>query len=99
MLDFENIIGFDWDEGNKNKNEVKHGITTKESEEIFKNEPLILSGNPNNKEIRYMALGESDSAKLLAAVFTIRKDKIRIISARPQSKKERSFYNGKYKQE
>jgi uncharacterized DUF497 family protein len=99
MLDFENITGFDWDDGNKNKNEDKHGITTKESEEVFKNEPFILSGNPNNKEIRYMALGESDSAKLLVVVFTIRKDKIRIISARPQSKKERSFYYAKYKQE
>jgi uncharacterized DUF497 family protein len=34
------IKGFEWDEGNSAKNEAKHGVTDRESEEIFFNKPL-----------------------------------------------------------
>jgi hypothetical protein len=37
------IKGFDWDEGNFAKSETKHGVTDRESEEIFFNTPLIVA--------------------------------------------------------
>lgn len=37
------IKGFDWDEGNSAKNEAKHGVTDRESEEIFFNKPLVAT--------------------------------------------------------
>lgn len=43
-------------------------------------------------EKRYGILGKTDNGKLLSIVFTLRKDKIRIITARPMSKKERRSY-------
>jgi hypothetical protein len=37
------IKGFEWDEGNSAKNEAKHGVTDRESEEIFFNKPLLVT--------------------------------------------------------
>ena len=36
-------VEFKWDKGNIDKNLKKHGITDKESEEIFSNRPLLIS--------------------------------------------------------
>ena len=87
------IQGFEWDEGNSGKNEQKHGVTDREAEEIFFNKPLIigrsLKGGP---EVRYAALGKTYGSRLLAVVFTVRSKRIRVISARPMSKKERRVY-------
>jgi uncharacterized DUF497 family protein len=87
------IRGFEWDDGNSGKNEKKHGVTDREAEEIFFNKPLVigrsLKGEP---EIRYAALGKTYGSRLLAVVFIIRSRMIRVISARPMSKKERTLY-------
>lgn len=94
VMDLENIIGFEWDEGNKYKNERKHNILQKEAEEIFINFPLLISkSQTKNKEDRWIAYGKSNENKTLAVVFAVREERIRVISARPQSKKERRVYN------
>jgi len=89
----KSIQGFEWDEWNSGKNEQKHGVTDREAEEIFFNQPLIigrsLKGGP---ELRYAALGKTYGSRLLAVVFTIRSRRIRVISARPMSTKERTLY-------
>ena len=38
--DFEKFTGFQWDEGNKNKNLIKHQVENWECEQVFFNEPL-----------------------------------------------------------
>jgi uncharacterized DUF497 family protein len=43
-------------------------------------------------EMRYAALGKTYGSRLLAVVFTIRSKRIRVISARPMSRKERKLY-------
>lgn len=97
MLDLDNIVGFEWDGDNEYKNEEKHNVTSKKAEEVFKNEPFLNSAKSVDGEERYLALGETDSGRLLAVVFTVRDNKIRVISARPQSKQERKIYNAKIK--
>ena len=87
------LQGFEWDEGNSGKNEKKHGITDREAEEIFFNNPLIIGRSPKGEpEVRYAALGKTYGSRLLALVFTIRSKRIRVISARPMSRKERELY-------
>jgi uncharacterized protein len=87
------IAGFQWDKGNSGKNEKKHGVTDRESEEIFFNKPLVVARSvKGSPEIRYAALGKTSGSRLLAVVFTIRANRIRIISARPMSKSERELY-------
>ena len=88
------ITGFEWDEGNSAKNEAKHGVTNRESEEIFFNKPLLIarSSKGGGKEIRYVALGKTYGSRLLTVVFSVRAKRIRVISARPMSRNERKVY-------
>jgi uncharacterized protein len=96
MIDVHLIVGFDWDAGNAYKSQEKHGVTQGEAEEVFFNQPLLITGDERHseKESRYLALGVAVSGKLLSIVFTLRKKStlIRVVSVRPMSKKERAFY-------
>ncbi|KAA3663173.1 MAG: BrnT family toxin [Calditrichaeota bacterium] len=92
---FLNCIGFDWDDGNSEKNWIRHQVSRNESEQVFFNEPLIITDDKKHSQIekRWYLLGISDTGRLLFIVFTIRKDLIRVISARDMNKKEREeFY-------
>jgi hypothetical protein len=95
LEDFIDIIdGFDWDEGNNIKNYSKHKVSLNEAEEMFFNKPLIVLDDikHSNSEKRYLALGKTNDSRKVFCVFTLRKNKIRIISIRDMNKKEREFY-------
>jgi uncharacterized DUF497 family protein len=89
------FIGFNWDEGNKNKNWVKHKVSDVECEEVFFNIPLVVFPDKTHSDIedRYYVLGRTSMGRFLFMVFTQRGDKIRIISARDMTKKERRCYH------
>ncbi|HRE40925.1 MAG TPA: BrnT family toxin [Ignavibacteria bacterium] len=91
MIKLENLDGFEWDKGNRDKNLNKHNVTNSESEEVFFNFPILLETESAN-ESRYMAIGESYIGRNLTVIFTIRKNKIRVISSRDSSKKEINYY-------
>lgn len=92
--DFSDITGFEWDDGNLNKNWGKHRVSTGECEEVFFNEPYFTCFDEVHSilENRYYLLGETNEGRPLFAVFTVRKTKIRVISARDMSKGERNAY-------
>ena len=99
MIDQSKIKCFDWDKGNIDKSYQKHSITPNQSEEIFLDKELkiIRDVRHSQKEARYIALGKTFEKKTLFIVFVIRKNKIRIISARKANKKERRKYETKIK--
>ncbi|HEX5317481.1 MAG TPA: BrnT family toxin [Candidatus Kapabacteria bacterium] len=86
--------GFEWDDGNRYKNWLTHGVSETEAEEAFISYPLLLSDDVKHSqgENRYIALGTSRKNRKLSIAFTIRKTKIRIISARDMSEKDRREY-------
>jgi uncharacterized DUF497 family protein len=86
--------GFQWDDGNSDKNWQKHGVLPMECEQIFFNEPLLLLDDTKHSAIehRYYALGRTNTLRLLFVVFTLRGSLIRVISARTMSKKEQKIY-------
>jgi len=86
--------GFEWDKGNFLKNWEEHGVTGSECEQIFFNNPQIVAPDlkHSGKEDRYFVLGQTDTGRLLYVVFMIRKNQVRIISARDISRKERKVY-------
>jgi hypothetical protein len=92
-------LSFDWDKGNVEKNWKKHRVHFRDAEEIFFNKPLrtYRDRGHSQKEERFAALGVTNSKRGLYVVFTLRKGKVRIISARDQSKKERRLYAKKEK--
>jgi len=86
--------GFEWDAYNINKNWEKHNVSPVESEQIFFNNPLLIASDIKHSkaESRYYALGITDRERKLFIAFTIRDLKIRVISSRDMSKKERDEY-------
>ena len=95
MIDWDKIIGFDWDLGNTRKND-KHDVLMAEAEQVFFNAPLLVLEDceHSSREQRFHALGISDSARKLHITFTLRDaDRhIRVISARDMHRKERVVY-------
>lgn len=89
------MVEFDWDQWNIQKNETKHGVSKLEAESSFGDLSYKLFKNikhSTQKEIRFILYGRSNENRILMVGFTLRKNKIRIITARPASKKERNIY-------
>jgi uncharacterized protein len=90
----ENCTGFKWDQGNSTKNWDQHDVSTGECEQIFFNRPLIIKRDKEHSKLenRYYVLGRTNVNRQLFAVFTVRNDKIRIISARDMTDAEMERY-------
>ena len=84
---------FEWDEEKAEKNFQKHGVTFKTAAKVFLDEKrieiydFIHSINEN----RYITIGLA--GKVLFVVYTERKPKIRLISARVATVEERRLYD------
>lgn len=91
---FQGVEGFEWDEGNSSKNWKRHQVSQTEAEQVFLNRPVVVTaaGVRPKTERRQFAFGRTEAGRLLAVVFTIRGPVLRVISARPMSRRERSSY-------
>ena len=97
----ESIEGFEWDEANSTKNWIKHKVYKTECEQVFFNIPLIVADDEKHSESekRFFLLGRTDMDRKLFIVFTIRKNLIRIISARNMNKKEKELFDEEIKKD
>jgi uncharacterized protein len=86
--------GFEWDEGNANKNWERHQVSPEEAEEVFFNEPLVVRSDVRHskRENRYYALGHTGIGRYLFLAFTVRSSRLRVISVRDMNRKERDAY-------
>ena len=91
---FSDFRGFDWNQGNVEKNWIKHRVTPSECEQVFFNHPLVIEEDVKHsqKEKRFYALGHTDARRVLFVVLTLRRNLIRVISARDMNSKERRVY-------
>lgn len=73
---------FQWDKGNLDKNFHKHGVTNAECEEVFFDDKkgVLKDVLHSGREPKYILLGKTKNKRLLYTVFTVRNNKIRIIS-------------------
>ena len=96
MIDWGRVEGFEWDGGNARKSDNKHGVSQAEAEQVFFNRPLLIVEDPRHsvREPRCHALGRTDDDRRLHVTFTLRgaATRIRVISARDMSRKERTYY-------
>jgi len=92
--------GFDWDDANTHKNWERHRVTPEEAEDVFFNEPLVVRGDVRHTktEKRYYALGQTSVGRRLFIVFTVRRKRIRLISARDMNRNESETYE-RYEEE
>lgn len=94
-----NCTGFDWDEGNSDKNLISHQVSDSECEEVFFNRPLLVADDKKHSkaEKRHYVLGRTDANRYLFVAFTIRNNLIRVISARDMNNNETKRYYEKIK--
>jgi uncharacterized DUF497 family protein len=94
MIELNDLDGFEWDESNRDKNWLAHQVSVGECEEVFFNFPLLQLSDPAHSqvEVRNYVLGQTSAGRCLFIVFTIRNNKVRVISARDMSKRERALY-------
>lgn len=92
---------FSWDTRKAIINFEKHRVSFEEAATIFADsEGLDWQDSAHSaQEARYKRVGMSVGGNILVTVYTVRRTKdgketIRIISARPASRKERQAYSG-----
>ena len=88
-------LQFDWDQWNLQKNEVKHGVSKLEAESaFFDSNYKFFKDEKHSKSLeeRFILYGKSIENRVLMVGFTIRGNKVRVITARAASKKERVVY-------
>ena len=84
-------IEFDWDDENK-KHLDAHKVAPAEFEQLLHNDPIDLSFEVIDNEDRYRSVGLTNRGRLLSAVWTIRKAKVRATTAFPASVSDREAF-------
>ncbi len=87
-------LQFEWDEAKAAVNAEKHGVTFQEASSVFGDPLARMLPDPTDPsgEDRAIMMGHSDQGRLLLVVFTDRADRIRLISAREATRRERHEY-------
>ncbi len=95
---FRSTSGFEWDRGNIEKIWNKHDVRPDEAEEVFFNKPVLMLPDTihSTYEERFHTMGKTDSGRQLFITWTVRNFKVRVISARPMSRKERGMYEQQF---
>lgn len=85
---------FEWDPRKAAANLKRHGVTFQEAATVFGDSLAITFQDPDHsdEEEREITFGLSIQKRLIVVSHTQRKDRTRIISARPMSRKERMIY-------
>lgn len=76
-------LQFDWDAGNSGKNKRSHDVEDWECEEVFFDPRKVILKDKlhSGKEERFILLGKTRQDRLLHLAFTIRNEKVGVISA------------------
>ncbi len=91
--DMDNVT-FEWDAIKAQSNEAKHGVSFQEATSIF-HDPFLLTffdEMHSGDEERFQSIGTSDRNRVLLVVHSDRDNRVRIISCRKATAKERKSY-------
>jgi uncharacterized protein len=85
---------FEWDPTKNKSNIRKHKIGFAEARSVFGDPLSITIPDPDHAidEERFIIIGMTDTRKVLTVVHTIRGERIRLISARPATNREKRTY-------
>ena len=88
------MFTFEWDANKAQSNLAKHKVNFEAAATVFGDPRSVTIPDPahSQSENRFIILGRSHDGKLLVVVHTERGDNMRIISARPASRRERKQY-------
>lgn len=88
---------FEWDASKAASNLAKHGVSFAEAMTVFGDSLEVMIPDPvhSGAELRFASIGLSEAGRLLVAAYTERDQRIRIISAREATPRERRQYESK----
>lgn len=85
---------FEWDVAKATSNLAKHGVSFPEAMGVFGDPLEVTISDPvhSRGESRFLSIGISKAGRLLVVAYTERQGRIRVISAREATPKERRHY-------
>lgn len=88
------MLIFEWDPEKARENEAKHGVGFPEASEVFDDDHSSSVPDPDHSadEDRYLIFGISKQGRHLVVSYTEREERIRLISARQMTSRERRAY-------
>jgi uncharacterized protein len=88
-------VHFEWDPDKEVRNLEKHGVSFHEAKTVFDDDFFVAFSDPDHSigERRYLIMGRSEQGRLLVVAYTERSERrIRLISAREATRRERKVY-------
>lgn len=88
------VLEFEWDASKAVENLKNHRVSFEETRTVF-NDPLLLTfpdPEHSDHEHRSISIGISSHSRVLLIVHTSRSGKVRIISSRKATAKEKKLY-------
>ena len=87
------IREFEWDKANIS-HIARHNVAPEEAEEVFFDERQVIDEDVEHSDVeeRFLIIGKTREGRLLYQIFTIRSNKIRVVSSRDLNKKEVELY-------
>jgi uncharacterized protein len=90
------VVDFEWDEDKAKENLEKHGIDFADAVTVIEDMRALTMPDPaSEEEERFVTLGTDALERLLVIAYTWRDHRIRLISARKATRRERRQYEGK----
>lgn len=85
---------FEWDPEKAHNNVAKHGVSFEEATTVFGDPLAVTIDDPDHShgEQRFLTTGLSRRQRLIIAAHTDREGRVRIITAREATARERSQY-------
>lgn len=85
---------FEWDPAKATENASKHGVDFVEAMTVFGDPLEVIISDPDHSvgEQRFLSMGISVAGRLLVVAYTEREGRIRLISAREATARERKSY-------
>ena len=88
---------FEWDPNKAAGNLRKHGVRFAEAVAALEDDAALSMPDDTALEERFVALGMDSHGRILVVIYAVRDARIRIISARKATRRERSQYERKHR--
>ena len=87
-------MDFEWNPEKARRNQRLHGVSFPEAAEVFGDElsSTVVDPDHSEGEIRYLTFGQTRSGRHIVVAYTERGGRVRLISARRMTRRERKAY-------
>ena len=85
---------FEWDARKAVSNLTKHGVDFADAVTVLDDDLAVTVRDDSAGEDRYVTIGMDATGRLLVVVYTLRGERVRIISGRRPTSRERKSYEG-----